>query len=826
MVKSGETYNPSVREVSPLAPKESTPYVPERLNPDVEEAVNYLKHWKKDLLKQKDFRYLKPVLNVLTDCLTPDLTTNLEGRFPLDAIAEHTFESANERPWALGNLISKSTIKRVRQIMGVNKLGNYWNYSLTIDTEHPSSLTNRGGVHRIGVRPDRESKTMGGEEIQQALAARLLQGADNARVMGNVPIQPEFEMTPYPDRQPLTESATAYLEAAKKGKLKWQKQKHLAHIKVPVAAAHTHDELIVIKNGHIERRNVQNPQDNLVRIFRAATGKSQGYYYDAKIEDVLMLDPTTLGKILSSKAESTARLKANWKWRKVANLKKTKDTASAPSYSISAGIDQNKHRGLQKAARSGNSIMHCNFDYGLIQLEFGHLYKDGAAAKQDAKAVAYATQYGRGKSLAKSTLPQTEILPPYEDFQLPSHEHLEKLLDDLLLGHLNQEPALLFRENTTLLRMIYSLGLQDLRLRFKETNLKETKHLVAFVDQLNQQHHAPKIAKLNKFIASHQSARVPLSEGAVKVLQRLVANKFQPQHIAEFATEAEIGPTAANDIPLKRTHRLAHRSVPESTRSTPYLSQPWVERWWTEYALGQLSATGFNVLQLGSAGWRKLPMIGTESLGKFFSRYLTYKMFVQSHISDLGDFQGNVNGLDVELDYFETARPSMRTESFVSSAVASFTHQEKNEKTKKAAGYVIRSTSRDTLLPTMQNVLPINDSPEFRETLTEVMSDLITTGDDATAVRSEVMQLYNRWIEESQYLVTKPKFRLFGSKKAAVQYLEGNIVLTKLILENETRLRRGDRYTNPVLRAFQILLAAGIRNIHNSRLENTLHPQS
>lgn len=771
---------------------------PERMKPGVRKAVAYLREQKANLLKPKEFPDLETILDVLTH-LDVDLEDNMQGDSIIKSIAPHSMLMAQEKNSFL-DAITHATIALKKAHA---KLKKYWPLSLKANHEDEASLNRGGGPYNLEIPLDQESTTLGGEELQQGLAAAVLHRAHLTSVLGNT-IPKDIGVKGKPDNRnggPAGRSKS-FLQDVKSKLIQVFQQPHLAHIDEPVCEPgdeyyYTHNQDLKVHQGEFVLGKNDDPLQEKVRLIRGSADGQYGYYLDLTVQECLEMDSLTLGNILQSTGKNTDQigLQGSWYQFEKGYLLNQWTTGEPPPFSLSSGIFEKELIPAMEAAASSNAITHLSYDFGQITAIKSHVAENGASAKLEMWGIAHALQFNRLEAapLAKHSLPATILFPAYHQAEIPSKETLSRLITDLQQAQQAKTGASTFFEDSTLLTCLKSLGLENVRLHLPDIPPENSAKLFATLKQLNDKYVAPRRAKLKEFISNNPSLSNKLDRESEEILTNLVAPEITLQDILAIALRIASGnlPVATNELPLVPSHHLSHDAIPKlkyDQAGEPILDDPaFIENLLRDKSLGLVSCNTYNLYKLLTIDWRYIKGIGAQALGGIFSPELTKFMLVRRHVSSLGSMIKKVRGKLVELIGFDTAKPDL--DERLANAFSFLTQ-------KVEGGILIRPRFRDNLNPEILNGLEISDSLDFNQRIKEVFVDLarnVTDLYERNHLFRQVNLLKHEWIYlESQFI---------GKSDPEKDQVKGLLTLTQMLKNLPPT------YERPL----QILLVAGMR---------------
>lgn len=785
------------------------PYVPERLNPELKTVIDFIKTYRDELLTwgpklgdKPPFSDMASFYDVL-DTLDEDLNRKNKGIDLLTAVAPHAAEcsGADVHP---GLILTNDTVWAVEKALGADPLELYWLKSLEayVGTgEVPAS------VYLFNVPLARPSSSGGAVELQQALLAAMLHRADATVSMGNSRLHPKFDKKRYQNREDTIKEHKKFLEAAgakdEAQGLICQKADHLKKIKSPVKSKvnrYSHSQDLVIDPDEVGLRENVSPGTDKVRLMRPGKDGKHGYFCDVPAMDVLEIKVEKLEQILVTNTPKIDDFDAEW--IEFDDLYFT-DQGATP-YSMSAYAFEHSNEALKRAVECGNSITDLSFDHGTIWIRKSHVAENGAAAKLEWMGIARAIQgeLENGQDLYYGTKPRTEIFPPYSSENPPTLSQLKSLDSILSKANNNELDAVPFYENKTLLAIIQSLGLQNVRIRLDEIGVDQTKNIVGLMNTLNDTYSAPRREMLRQFVKE----RGGMADEPLKQLLNIVVPELTLQHMFAIGASSVMGiNVAVNDLPLKVTNELAHVATPLTTSygDIPiYNSEEFMEQWRAEVRLGKVSCNIYNVYKLLTFAWRK-GLIGAEALGNIFSKELADFMKISLHISSLDTFVRNIDGVVVDAGSFETADPGK--DEALANAMSFVTRTD-------AKGVAIRMAYRDRLNPETLEMLQIDDSERFGVVLNTVKKDL------CRQMQQDEQEVLNR-----QLIVLQGMWEMYTPKKENLtnkneEYIPKNMVtLTKLY----TQLVKTGKLEENMF-ALQLLIATGMRRYREALTSDIL----
>lgn len=796
-------------------------YQVEPLKPSLDKAIRYLRsngealqNWRGELGGAPPFEDLLTLNNTLK-CLDDKLQRKINGESILDAVAPHTMACAREKIDPKDTL-THETLAGVERLLGRKALHFYWLDGLKAHAEKPESLSRAGGVYTLEMRLDKPTTSNGGAEIQQALAASVLHRAYATTVMGNTRLPEKYDFHKYKDRGKVIKKHQKYLESASKGELPIQKAKHLAHIKAPVTSKQnlfSHNQDLQVVDGSPILRESKSPEKELVRLIRMSEDGRRAYFYDITVEECLSMDPNKLGEILNARSPGTAKLGFAKVWNEFQNGYGLHDIdIPATPYSVSSRVFESKQVPAMQAVESGNYISHIAYDHGKLHLKKSHVPENGASAKLEAFGIAKAVQNERrkGADLAPEMLPMTEVFPSYSRPQLPEMNEIRELEEKLNKARKKKRQASEFEDNEDLVKMLDSLELQNVRLRYPDIAPEQAVGLSTLVSQLNAKYTTPRREALRQFMTENPAPGGKMDEEMFASLCELVAPSigFQDVVALGISSSSQVN-VAVNELPLLISNELAHTATPvvafDQKGKPDFNTHTWMDKLRTEKSLGKLACNSYNLYKLLTASWRK-NTIGAENLGWFFSNKLTDFMMVDLHISTLGTLKRNIDGKTVELDGFETAKPDPDEER--ANALSFLTLSEDGELT-------IKARFRDKLTPSLLESLPIDQSEGFDDRLAEVLEDESRglSKREKQLLESHVEELHSEWMKIGREL---------GRRKTDDFSPYNSLILAKICKKYHSDLSELDgssTYKKPL----QLLLLAGMRRNRLAQLNAVLN---
>lgn len=792
----------AVREsVAELEKKEKTSK--EWLPKSLDNGLKFLRIHGKELYKQ--VHTLLPIVRVLQALDDNyEFPKNSRGRVLIKAIEAHALKAAGANP-DLGDSLTHETVNAFTPSEPPSR---YWPTTIEAHAEDVAATGRSGGVYEIPVNPDHKPiPELGGAiESQQALAASFLHHLDIKARYGN-------------------EQARQYLEIAKDGGHAWQKISHLAHIREPLIAKSDiygadPDELLMINDEQKSewiKVPPHDPSQEQVRMLHPSSNKKLVYYIDLNLERCLLMNPVDYRDLLSegNLIQVFDQNGDEIAWTGTKNGHMLREwTTPPPALSVSLNAFTTNNIPFEQAALCGASTSHIDVSRDQVVLCKSHVPEDGAPGKLESMDIAYAVQYDLqdGERPYQPDVPLTELRIAYHQVEPPSRLEISQLKDELR-KQLKNPKNHNYRKDPVLLKLIESVGIQNLRIRFPTITAEQSAHMRSQVAQLNETYTKPYRDKLDHVFARYKDQ---LSDEDRQTLVSFLSPEITfEQYIAIGMGIVTASPIATNTLPLNIKSRLAHPAISkvffDKKTGEPIIDEDFFDVTRNDFVLSKFSTNIYNLYKLYTSNWRFVPIagkldVGAQALGEVTSPELLEFISVVMHISNLDSPVRYINGKRIEIAGFDTAKPDIDDAN--ANALALLINSRDG---------TFQASFRDNLTVQLLEAIDIDDSLEYRTTLQEVCQDLCrNTPELYEEVFAIAQDMSKEWLSVAQKMPPDNKKQEFIPPKNSVIFSE--------LYERNYHSLISSRPTIKVKyeKALQVVLSTGLRNLHTNQLREII----